>query len=393
MELFKASNQWATRPADERFWDVPEMLQSCEAYKASSQEAQVKYSDLRFEAEGREIFITGKARTQARLSHWAFGQVCQKVGAPASYLRTLPATLAVQNLNHGYSKPAEMEMEEDYARLMFHRNGSLILRAATSLKYKRIWNADIVSRIQEYIPQGWQVPPARPSGVANERTRKATAIDVLRLGKGGLSIKEGDLIAPAGLYASDHDMFMFMVNETNRVNDGTGHGLGRGFFLWNSEVGASSVGIMSFLYDAVCGNHICWGVKNVEEIRIRHIGNADSKSFSSIRAELISYANSSVSDLEAQIKAARTYEFGGVGADKDAVVAAVLAYATKVKAPISQAIVSRAYDVTEERGRYGSPRSAWGIANGLTELSQESTYTDERVKIDRAAGKLLQIVF
>ena len=92
MELFKASNQWATRPSDERFWDVPEMLQSCEAYKASSQEAQVKYSDLRFEADGREIFITGKARTQARLSHWAFGQVCQKVGAPASYLRTLPAT-------------------------------------------------------------------------------------------------------------------------------------------------------------------------------------------------------------------------------------------------------------------------------------------------------------
>jgi len=391
MELFKASNQWATRPSDERFWDLNEMQQACEGYKQSAQEVQVKYSDLRFEADGSEIFVSGKARIPAKLTNWAFGQVCQKVNAPASYLRTLPSTLAVQNLNHGFTKP--IDEEENYAKLMFHKNGSLVLRAATSLKYKRVWNADIISSLQRYVPMGWQVPPARPAGVKNERTRIATSADVLRLQKGGLSINEGDTIAPAGLYASDHDMFVFMVNETNPVNDGTGHGLGRGFFLWNSEVGAASVGVMSFLYDAVCGNHIVWGAKNVEEVRIRHIGNADTKAFSSIRAELISYANSSVSDLEAQIRKARAFEFAGPGASKEAVVEAVIAFAVKAKAPLSQKIIADAYDVAVKEERYGSPRSAWAIANGLTELSQECTYTDERIKIDRAAGKVLEMVF
>lgn len=390
MELYKASNQWSTRPADERFWDLNEMGRACEQYKASAKEVEMKYSDLRFEASAGEIYVAGKARVPARLTNWAFGQVCQRVNAPASYLRTLPSTLAVQNLNHGYSKP--IASDEDNTRLMYHQNGSLILRAATSLKYKRVWNSDIVRRLQSYVPQGWQVPPARPAGVANERTRVATPEDVLRLKKGGLSIDVGDVIAPAGLYASDHDMFVFMVNETKPVDDGTGHRLGRGFFLWNSEVGAASVGIMAFLYDAVCGNHIVWGAKNVEEIRIRHIGNADHKAFQSIRTELISYADSSVSDLEAQIRKARTYEFAGPEASKDAVVDAVIAFATKAKVQVTQKIIGEAYDIAEREERYGSPRSAWGIANGLTELSQKCEYTDERIKVDRAAGKILEYV-
>jgi hypothetical protein len=148
---------------------------------------------------------------------------------------------------------------------------------------------------------------------------------------------------------------------------------------------------MSFLYDAVCGNHIVWGAKEVNEIRVRHIGHADHKAFSGIRAELIGYANSSVSDLEAKIKAARAFEFEGVS--KDDVVDSIVAFATKSKIALSQKVIGDAYDVAEERGRYGSPRSAWAIANGLTEVSQKCEYTDERVKVDRAAGKILELVF
>jgi len=48
------------------------------------------------------------------------------------------------------------------------------------------------------------------------------------------------MISPAGIYASDHDMFSFLVNEEYRIDDGSDGGLARGFFVQNSEVGAEN---------------------------------------------------------------------------------------------------------------------------------------------------------
>lgn len=389
MELFKASNQWSTRPADERFWDLTEMYEKCHAYKESAIQSTVKFGDVRVEAEKGEVKIVGKTGVPARLTNWAFGQLCQRADAPSGYLRDLPATLAAQNLNHGLSRINGER--DDMAKLLFHKNGDFVLRAATSTGYSRVWNADIVSKLAVNLPAGWVVPPARPAGIENERTRIATSSDVLRLQKAGLSIKVGDKIAPAGLYASDHDMFVFMVNEDKTVNDGTGHDLGRGFFMWNSEVGAASFGIMTFLYDAICGNHIVWGAKGVQELRVRHVGEAGTKAFRGIRAELIKYADDSASDVEAKIKAARRFEFGAT--KEDAVSQAFKLIARTGGAWISRKKLEEAHDIAEMRGRYGSPRSAWGMVNGLTELSQKSEHTDQRVAIDRAAGKIMEIEF
>lgn len=41
----------------------------------------------------------------------------------------------------------------------------------------------------------------------------------------------------------------------------------------------------------------------------------------------------------------------------------------------------------------GSPKTAWGFAQGLTRLSQDSPFADKRAEIDRAAGKVLEMAF
>ena len=387
MELFKASKQWAERPADQRFWDLEEMAKVTSQYADSAVEATVKFGEVRVEALDGEVKVVGRKGIPARLTHWSFSQLCQRADAPPSYLRELPATLAAQNLNHGLAKGGGVEE----TKLLFHKNGDFVLRAANGPGYSRIWNADIIDKLITTLPSGWRVPPARPAGVANERTRVATSADVLRLQKSGLSIKVGDPIAPAGLYASDHDMFAFLVNEDRTIDDGTGHGLGRGFFVWNSEVGAASFGIMTFLYDAICGNHIVWGAKGVQELRIRHMGEANQKAFGGIRAELIKYADESASDVEAKIKTARRYEFGTT--KEEAVDAAFKAIVRTGGAWISKKKLENAFDVAEERGRYGAPGTAWALVNGLTELSQETEHADQRVAIDRAAGKIMEVAF
>jgi hypothetical protein len=43
----------------------------------------------------------------------------------------------------------------------------------------------------------------------------------------------------SGLYASDRDVFIFLVSDENPVEIGKAR-LGRGFFCWNSETGAAT---------------------------------------------------------------------------------------------------------------------------------------------------------
>ena len=83
MELFKASNQWATRPADERFWNLEEMTQKCLEYAQDSVQSTVRYGDLRAEARDGDLFLIGKQSTPARLTHYSMGQLSARVKAPA----------------------------------------------------------------------------------------------------------------------------------------------------------------------------------------------------------------------------------------------------------------------------------------------------------------------
>src|SRR4051794_1680780 len=117
------------------------------------------------------------------------------------------------------------------------------------------------------------VPPARPFR-DDPRARPATPADIVPGQDAfGLAVKVGDIIAPAGCYASDRDAFIFMVNPERVIDvDGSG-GLMRGFFLYNSEVGAGAFRVQAFYLEAVCSNHICWGAKGLHTFRLVHKGD------------------------------------------------------------------------------------------------------------------------
>src|SRR5579872_4653115 len=274
MELFKASNQWSTRPADERFSSLEELYAACKAYAQQARTKDVPYSTLRVEPRDGEIVLT-RGENEAKFTNWAFGQLCSRVAAPASFLRDLPPTLAANVLNHRLKERGQELDAAGPASMLFHLNGGLMLRALVSQKYSRIWNYEVCERLLPLKQYGWRVPPARPALENQPGARPATQEDILQDQGFGLSIRVGDMIAPAGLYASDHDLFAFLVNESARIADpgnSSGLGLSRGVFVENSEVGASAFRVTRLLYIHVCGNHIVWGASNVREISIRHVG-------------------------------------------------------------------------------------------------------------------------
>lgn len=358
--LTQASRQWATRPADQRFSSLDALHAACSKNREISRTSSGYLSDLRFEAADGGLTVVGKQR-KSDLTHWAFGQICTDLQAPAGYLRRQPATLAAQNLNHDL---ANLECRKP-SKLLFHAEGdNLELQAVTSQIYGRYWNNEITAQLLQLVgdyPE-WQPAPA--------------AFDGSR-----------------GLYASDSDMFAFLVDNNRRIfeKDPAG-GLSRGFFVSNSEVGKLKFNLCTFLYSYVCGNHMVWGAENVAEIGIRHTKGAIGAMSGALRLTLKKYAESSGTEDELRIESARKFE---LGKNKNE----VLDFLFKRHIPgLTKSNIEAGYERahnSEHAGSfaYASPRSAWGFAQGLTEVARDLPHADQRVVLERAAGKVVEIAF
>lgn len=396
MELFTASRQWAERPADQRFWTVEDMERACAAYASAAVETEpIRRNRLRFmvDAQGDDVALDpeklGGSGGPIRLTHHTFGQVASGVGAPAEYLRRLPTEKAVELLNWHHQRD-----EEDVNRVLLihpqNGNGRQIARAATSERYMRVWNWSLLNLLRQHaLPAGWRVPPGRSPGIEGIPTRRATSADVLSIGAGGgAKIEVGDEIAPSGLYASDHDMFAFLINPNDPIESPGGKGgpLYRGVMLGNSEVGGESFWLTFFLFQGVCGNHIVWGASGVREFRFAHVGKRMGARVDEAVRTLHAPPRNATLELESGIRLAASTR---LGQDKDEVVKNVW----RLRLPLSQANIEDAYTAVDaRRDEFGDPRTAWGVAQGLTLISQRTAHADKRQRIDDAAGTLLATI-
>lgn len=358
MELFKAHQQWKNRPDDERFPTLEALYAATKAYTNVAVEAEAPYSSLRVEAIDGNVQLIGKAQTPAHLTHWSFGQLAQRVGAPAHYLRQLPATLAVQNLNHGLAK--RIEDGDDTAKMLFHTNGSLLCRAITSDRYERIWNYEVAERLMDLQEQGWE--PAVPDFNTFGSDRQTA------------------------LYASDHDLFAFLRSKNVGIKEpGADEPLWRGLIAENSEVGAGKIKATKFLYRRMCGNHIIWGASKVIEFGFAHIGDVRER-WTAFQVTAKRWLDDSVSDDEQMVAEAKELV---IGATKEQVLDALFGQRSL---GLSRKIIEAGYDaVVPEQD--GDPNTKWGVVQGLTRYSQTIPYADQCKAIDRAAGRILTIQF
>ena len=380
VDLIAASRQWSTRPADQRFSSFADLVTYCQGARDRAVAAKRLYSELRAEKQGDDVVLAGPRGT-ATLTNHSFGQLATLAGAPGGYLRGLPATLAVQNLNHGLKERAGENDSAGAAMLLLDRTpvtGEYVARAITTEKYSRVWDADIATRLVEFVANNpaWTNPPA----YAHSDADKA---------RPGYDPETGTV--PSGLYASDRDMFAFLVDGGHILDTGNkGAGMNRGFYVSNSEVGDKSLSFTAFAFDKICGNHIIWGARDVSQLRIRHVGDADKRAWSKVAIELRAYAESSTAGIEKRIVAARSAVLGGNKLDA---LDAALKMVAKARVPLSQKAVKEALDTAEAReDRYGNPRTVWGLVSGLTENSQRYANVDDRTVVDRAAGKILEMV-
>lgn len=371
MNFNTAHHEYCTRPPDERFSSPAAYLEHAQYQKAHSIEKTYNFRDLDIVATAPTVDTTTTASPSgetpnlliqspkgiATFTHWSFGQVCRMLGAPASYLRTLPPHLAADDLNWAMHESADHATD---ARMLLKANGGTpILRACTSETYGRVWDADLAEPLLRDL-RGFTLPPSW------EKNADGSPV-------------------PTGAFAGDRDSFLIMVDGGSIVNDpsaGSGGGsMNRGVLVRNSEVGACSIWIDLIWFRTVCGNLMITGGMYDLRFKRRHVGEqAKRDALRTIYQAAHRWSNQPASTDEAIVKGLIAHE---IAQTRDGVIDELRAL--KMTAQDAAAAYDRAVE-TET----ASPRSYWGIANGITRISQESGYQDQRFELDQIAGAVLK---
>lgn len=368
--LMQASHEWMKRPADERFTSLPELHAKVSLARDTSIQRTISTRQIEVQPHSadpvRGITVAGQDGL-IDPTHWSFGQLAALSGAPASYLRKLPAPIVADAMNYGlrFNRDAE-EVKLLATTTDVDSNGVVTphtsLRAATGPNYGRVWNSQITSALMAKFGDG-RTGDFRVPG---------------EFGKEVPITKDNTTI-----YGSDRDIFIFLADETNRMEvanrrDGQGGSLARGFFVWNSEEGSKSIGAAFFLFDYVCMNRIVWGVQDFKEIRLRHTAGAPDRWLEEISPVLMEYSNASAAPIEATIQEAQKKRV-----DDD--LAKFLS--NRFTKSESNAIQNAHF---REEGR--PIETVWDAVTGVTAYAKTIPHQDARVDMERKGGNLLDLV-
>lgn len=367
----RVSSEWFSRPDDERFLSLSDLYDRVRSRADRAVTRIVESRAVRVKARSddpeRLTLLAPGSDVPVAPTNWSFGQLCSLVGAPASYLRTLPAALAGINMQHGL-----LSHRGEQVKLLQTDDGRTELRAVTGPDYGRIWDHELVTAVMKIAGNGtgdtrWKVPGVLDWG----SMRYNPYVDVSR--------------DTTTLYASDRDVFLFLVDDTHpieagRLPNGDPDLYFRGFYCWNSEVGSKTLGIATFYLRAVCMNRNLWGVENFDEISIRHSKFAANRFAHEAAPALEYFADSSPMSFVNGIRAAREH----VVARKDEDRETFLRKRGFTKAETAKIIAT----VLAEEGH--PPASVYDFVQGITALARTKTNQDARLELESKARRLLE---
>jgi hypothetical protein len=383
-----AASQLSTRPPDESFPSVEALVENASLDKHFKQEI-IKTFDLpsdhaqgiRLQANPNacwDLYGDAKTRLEEKVrivngdgvelqpTQWALQQLLRLTtpASPYAYLDTLPVETVCQAVNHSIKHSPSRDIHM-LLRKPIESDTTPTLRAVVSGKYSRVWDSDLYAQVQDVLKQddGWVLPPTW----------------------------EGP---PSGAYRGDRDSFLILTNGGSIVEDPTlmreadeGQ-MFRGLIVRNSEVGSASLSFEAVLFRFICGNHMLWGATIDESLSYgkRHVGNLQNGDW----RQALQAIGRAWTDRPAQqdtdlIRALATAVVPGK--DMPAKIANAVSITDLSKKQITQAV-----QVATAEEAQVSPVSYWGLAQGITRLSQVvyPNRASERRQMDVSAGLLLK---
>lgn len=362
------SSQWFSRPDDQRFLDLTSLRDYVYARSEPAVQTIVDVKDIRVkasmsDAEKMSLEFHGM---EVAPTHWSFGQLSSLAGAPAGYLRKLPSTIAGINLQYGLQN-----LRSENTKMYYTENQLL---AATGVEYGRVKDIELVDAVRKIAGNGtgdtrWKVPGQLDWATSMYNPFVDPSLDTTTL------------------YASDRDVFIFLVDDTHpieigKLKNGDPDLVFRGFYVWNSEFGSKSLGISTFLLRGVCANRNIWGQTDKHSMSIRHSKHAPTRFVQEVQPALVEYSNQSSLGIVTSIQQAKQTVVAKDDEERSTFLRK-LGFSAKQATSIINTVLE------EEDTK---PASIWDFVNGITATARSIRHTDDRLEMEKIAGKLMDKV-
>jgi hypothetical protein len=377
------SSQWYNRPDDQKFLSLDSMLnfKKVDASRMTSRTVdthKVKIIGDYDEANPSRGNIFVEYTDDNNQEHnnlptnWSFGQLSQLAGAPAGYLKDLPAPIAADCIQWGLKYNRGKELIKVYGNQA--QGGEL--RAATGPDYGRIFDWEILEPIKNLVDASdgrWKVP------------------GMMTGSRDGMAVYDPEIPVTndtTTLFASDRDVFVFLVDDRNPIEvgklaNGEPDLMFRGFYAWNSETGSKTAGIAAMYLRGVCMNRNLWGVENFHEIKIRHTKFAPDRFAMEARPALQSFANGSTFSFVEGVQAAKAAKIASDDEER-------LEFLSKRAGLSGRMAKAAAARHLKEEGR--PVENVWDAAQAITAIARDVPHQDARIEVEKKAGALLDKV-
>lgn len=338
VNLMRANEELFKRPPDECFESLGDLRRHCYDLQQASSESWFKPQNVSALVESGRVAVRYEDGEVNSLNEWSFGQLC-------SLCKISPGT--INRLSPDTATKAINETLPSADRPIQFLNGEHNVRSIHGINYTRLWNTELLDVVDEFASDFG--PPKKASS-----------------GHG------------KGLYAGERDLFAFLVDDNAWVEVG-GDQFAPGFFVWNSEVGCRSLGIQTFWYQHICGNHIVWDCIDVKEFTRKHTASVRD-GLGQIRLmleSLIDVKNQRQEQFAAKIEQARKTKLGDDAEEvtkllrKQGIPLGMLKAATKITA---------------------GNNSAFAWVDALTRATGKLQFAGARNALDQKIGSILSLV-
>jgi hypothetical protein len=369
----KATAELCTRPADEHH-TLATFSAASNADRTNGREIKCRARSILFSEDSESLLgvsIDVGGYEPAGMTHYALGQACAAAGTNPSLLARVQPLTRVRILNEA------LDREQMSDRVALYDTGKDAIRALTSERYSRLWDAEILDQINEWLlPCGWI--PAVPT---------FRSID-------GRNMRGND--KPA-LFRGDRDSFAFFYSpETTRDDLG---GLRTGLMFGNSEVGARRFSWDVFTFRNVCGNFMVHGIGNVQRHEARHVGEI-KRVFRALREKLRTLSLDMDSERIRMFEVACNAMFAEQTATGTAQENAAKRLNRQYKTPnaLAQRIakaatlpINKGNGQDDQRLSIGeSAIDYFAIANGASWLAYEAQNADDKAELATLAGTIIE---
>ncbi len=375
-----SGSRWSQRTPDESFDTIDALRAHVHDRRARAEVHRVPLAALRpvEAAHGVDLSLDG---APLRPTAWAARRYSAEVGLPAQAVQALSPRLATMALAERRAVTHATDPDREVEVVIEHRaDRPSLLRSLVSRGYARTWDADLVDALLVPLAaRGWQ--PARANAPGGER---------------------------AALFASDRDLFCFLVHEDAPLELDEVHPrpLRRGLLLRNSEVPGTALRVQTFWFDSWCTNHMIFGAREVLDLREVHRSGdggplarlleqwADWGGFARLDAPPVQAAEIARAAAATPLVPLRgpTEDVVEDAIERTRSLARRARATTALRVPLLRAGARLALERYRRPG--AEALTLWSMAGGLTEAAQQrTTYTDDRHRIDAAVGRVLELAY